>query len=342
MSSKIPLISIIIPVFNAEKYLSHCLDCIQNQSYHNFEVICINDGSIDNSERILLDYSKEDSRFIVISITNQGVSNARNIGINYAKGEYIMFIDADDWIEKETLALCINEIDDADILMFPYISEHKSGSRKRVLFKEKTLFTEEQSRILARRLIGPIEQELCNPATLDSYSTIWGKLYSRRIIGTSKFVDLKEIGRAEDTLFNIEVYKRAQQIKYTNEIWYHYRKSNNSQATNKHDPQLTEKFIKLYHYINHLCYSNEEKDALENRKALNTLGLGLNSCYTHKWVEQIQGIRNLLNNHTFKTALKTLKIDYFPFHWKLFFIFAKKRNTIAFWAILRIVKQFVK
>ena len=91
-------ISIIIPVYNAEKYLKCCLDSILNQSYKNLEIIIINDGSTDNSLKVIEEYKKNDNRIILISQKNQGVSKSRNNGLELATGDYIMFIDPDDWI----------------------------------------------------------------------------------------------------------------------------------------------------------------------------------------------------------------------------------------------------
>ena len=97
-----PFVSIIVPVYNTEEYLEECLNCLVNQTLENIEIICINDASTDNSLKILNDFSKNDDRIIIISNeTNQGLSITRNRGIKAAKGEYIVFFDSDDLIEKE-------------------------------------------------------------------------------------------------------------------------------------------------------------------------------------------------------------------------------------------------
>ena len=97
-----PIVSIIVPVFNVEKYLEKCLDSLLNQTYKKIEIICINNGSTDKSGEILKQYSKIDDRIVIITQANQGVSVARNEGIKKAKGNYIMFVDSDDWIDKDT------------------------------------------------------------------------------------------------------------------------------------------------------------------------------------------------------------------------------------------------
>ncbi|KZX14828.1 putative glycosyltransferase EpsH [Methanobrevibacter filiformis] len=115
-----PKISVIIPVYNAENYLNKCLDSVINQSLKNFEIICINDGSTDNSLKILKEYANKDKRIKIINQENKGAGAARNKGLNTAKGEYIEFVDSDDWLENNTLdylySLAKNK--NTDIIMF--------------------------------------------------------------------------------------------------------------------------------------------------------------------------------------------------------------------------------
>ena len=115
-------ISIIIPVYNSEKFVSRCLDHLLNQTYQNFEIICINDGSKDNSLSILKEYSKKDNRIIVLNQENKGIARTRNIGIKKASGDYIMFVDNDDYMESDYLeTYAKNAIDgDYDIVIGGY------------------------------------------------------------------------------------------------------------------------------------------------------------------------------------------------------------------------------
>ena len=108
-----PKVSVIVPVYNTEKYLPQCLDSIINQTFTDFECICINDGSTDNSLSILEEYAKKDSRIRIISQKNAGLSNVKNVGIKNATGIYITFIDSDDFVSLdyiEKLFKCIDEI----------------------------------------------------------------------------------------------------------------------------------------------------------------------------------------------------------------------------------------
>ena len=96
------IISIIVPVYNSELYLKKCLDSIISQTYKNIEIICIEDHSSDDSLRILREYEKKDQRIKVIQKANEGVSLARNAGLDVARGDYVLFVDSDDWIDQRT------------------------------------------------------------------------------------------------------------------------------------------------------------------------------------------------------------------------------------------------
>lgn len=198
-----PLVSIIVPVYNVETYLSQCLDSLQNQSYTNIEVIVIDDGSKDNSWSVLQKYVV-DKRFCCISQNNQGVSKARNKGLDLAKGEYVMFVDADDWLDCDAVTKCVTAMQESnsDVCLFDYMREFQNTSERRSLFDKSQKFDEKACQDLQCRMIAPTGTELVRPQTLDSFGTIWGKLYKRSVLTDIKFVDLKVIGTAEDTLFN--------------------------------------------------------------------------------------------------------------------------------------------
>lgn len=109
--------SLIIPAYNVEKYIKKCLDSVLNQTYNNYEIIIINDGSTDNTSKILESY-KSNKKIKIINQENKGLSNARNTGVSNAKGDYILFIDSDDFIEKELLEILNKTIKDEDLVRF--------------------------------------------------------------------------------------------------------------------------------------------------------------------------------------------------------------------------------
>ena len=119
-ANNIVYFSIIIPVYNVEKYLPKCLDSLINQTYGDIEIICVNDGSIDNSLQVLNEYAQKDARIKVINQENNGVSTARNVGIDNATGDYLLFVDADDWLDLKTCEILNNSIsiNCADLVSF--------------------------------------------------------------------------------------------------------------------------------------------------------------------------------------------------------------------------------
>lgn len=153
-----PKISIAIPVYNTEKYLRECLDSLLNQTLGDFEAICVNDGSTDNSLEILQEYAKKDSRFIIIDKENEGQGVARNIAIQKAQGEYLMCLDSDDWLENNALELLYNKIknDNCDILFFNFYKYIEKTKAKYIIkfteifknFKDKPFTQEEAGKLI--------------------------------------------------------------------------------------------------------------------------------------------------------------------------------------------------
>ena len=123
-----PSISIIIPVYNVEKYLRRCLDSVLNQTFSDWEAICVNDGSPDNCDKILADYAARDSRFKIVSKKNGGLSDARNVGLSHATGKYIMYLDSDDFIHPQTMEIAhaMAMRDNSDIVSFRYDSGYRA------------------------------------------------------------------------------------------------------------------------------------------------------------------------------------------------------------------------
>lgn len=117
-----PSVSIIIPIYKVEKYLRRCLDSVLNQTFQDWNAICVNDGSPDNSDKILAEYAARDSRFVIVNKENGGLSDARNAGMPYANGKYILYLDSDDFIHPQTLEIAYNLAvrDNSDIVSFTY------------------------------------------------------------------------------------------------------------------------------------------------------------------------------------------------------------------------------
>ena len=200
------LISIIVPVYNAEKTIKKCIDSILIQTYTNFELILINDGSKDNSLNILKKYENLDKRVIVISQENSGVSVTRNNGISVAKGDYIAFVDSDDYIAENALEILANEIEKnnkLDIVISGfYIVKNDTY---------KYLNT-----ILENKIFNNLDF-LLNEKLFKFISTPWGKIYKREIIKDNNIKFDKNLSLGEDTIFVLEYLKYIKNVKFINE-----------------------------------------------------------------------------------------------------------------------------
>lgn len=346
-----PLISIVVPVYNAEKYLDKCLSSLTSQSYKNIEIICVNDGSKDSSLNILKEYQEKNDRVVVIDKANEGVSVARNVALDIAKGEYILFVDSDDWIDISTCEEAVNTLleENADLVMWPYVKEYKDFSENKVIFKEsKIVFDREKTKRLHRRLFGLIDAELKNPESADALCTIWGKLYKSAFIKENgiRFEDIKNIGTYEDGLFNVEVFKHLNKVVYVNRHLYHYRKDNETSITTVYKSALAEQRRKLFNlmsdYITTHDLGNEYVKALQNRIALSILDIGLNSLSSNKSCKQKKKeIAIYLLSPEYKEAVKNLELKYFKLHWKVFFWCAKHGYVFGVYLLLKIIKKII-
>ena len=218
------LISVIVPVYNVEKYISKCIESILLQDYENFECILVDDGSKDNSGKICDDFAIKDNRIIVIHKKNGGVSRARNCGLKEAKGEYVCFIDGDDYVSKEYLSFLRGLIveNGADIslttCMFGNYSKQTQNKNK------KWVLTGESS---AREL-------LSYRIPIGCYSKMFKKSLFDKKGGVRFFEDLK-IG--EGFNFNITCFLQAKKVACSNQKIYYYRRDNQSSAMSSYSEE---------------------------------------------------------------------------------------------------------
>lgn len=319
-----PKVSIIVPIYNVEPYLRQCLDSLVNQTYKHIEIICVDDGSVDASGVILDEYAKADNRIIVIHTVNSGVSSARNTALYIASGQYIMFVDGDDWIDVCTCENAVFKAEEhaADLVMWPYIREFPNHSAPKAIFPEEKPFTSAECRELQRRMIGLLGTELALPENADALCTVWGKLYLRELIAQNdiRFTDLRRIGTYEDGLFNLHYLSHVKNAIYIPDYLSHYRK--NSGMTSKFRKELAAQWKNLFSdmrsYIELEKCGGDFDAALNNRISLSIIGLGLNALALPNR-EVLKEIRGILSEREYRAAIKTLPMRYFPPHWWVFF-----------------------
>jgi glycosyltransferase EpsH len=339
---KIPLVSIVVPVYNVEKYLFQCLDSIVNQTYTNLEIIVVNDGSPDNSHLIVEEFSKNDSRIKIINQENAGLSAARNTGIKEATGEYLMFVDSDDWVDVAIVEKLLSKIDGVELVVCSYYRSYENTVIPRFFDMEGII----KGEVFQRRLVGLIGNELNDPSQADSLVTIWGKLYKLSIVKQKElnFVSTKEIGTCEDLIFNIQYVDYIENVIVLNLPLYYYRKSNNTSFTSHYKSNLFFQWKNLFKQIKRLiCLNNEVfNSALNNRIALSIIGLGLNEMQNPEgFFSRYKKLRLILNDELYKKAYISLELKYFPMHWRLFFGFAKYRFVPGVYGMLLGINYFV-
>lgn len=225
------LVSIIIPIYNAEENIKKCLDSIIKQDYLNLEILCINDGSKDNSKKIIDTYQKKDKRIVVINKENSGVSDTRNLGIRLAKGNYIMFIDADDYISNDYIKVLMDVVkkNNSEYVISGYTEISNNTKKEKSIYKKENQVFD----ISYPKQIGNLLETFeINPC--------WKQLISKRVIYKNNIEFDKNIKYGEDMLFSLECYIASKKTTYVKNYGYFYI-INDSGAMRKKDIKSLEK-----------------------------------------------------------------------------------------------------
>lgn len=232
------VISIIIPVYNVEKYLERCLDSVVNQTLREIEIICVDDGSIDTSPSILRRYANLDSRIKIVSQKNKGQASARNAGIQVAKGTYIGFVDADDYVDSKMYERLFNEAlkINADVVECSAFVEDAGGidvssvqSQQRSFdFDEWQMDTPTKELFFGRRF----------------HAVLWNKIYKRSLLSTFSLLFCSRLRKGEDAVFQWEIMPFVKKYKRIKDKLYHYYYGRSGSVETMKDPQKTwEEFI---------------------------------------------------------------------------------------------------
>lgn len=340
-------VSVIVPVYNVAPYLPKCLDSILGQSYRNIEVIVVNDGSTDGSLDILQKYAATDNRVRLINQENAGVSAARNNGIKHSVGEYICFVDSDDWIDTDTIERGVRVAAECmvDVVLWGYVKEFSTSSARQPLSAKEEKYTGDDIVTLYRRILGPVGEQLRHPECVDSYVTPWGKLYRASIIRDNniEFVSTKELGTGEDLLFNVQLFPYIKSAVVLPCCLNHYRKNNASSLTSTHKPHFFTQWTRLQNLIWHEIEGNALlEEAFYNRIACTMIGLGLNEHAADvSYSEHKKRIFDILSTERYKKAIGMMKYSYLPIHWKVFFLSCRYRLFFVYWLLIKVIKKII-
>lgn len=271
ISEKNIKISVIVPVYNASKYLSECLDSIAKQTLKDIEIICINDGSTDNSLQILNDYFAKDKRFVIINQENQGVSVARNTGIESAKGAYIAFVDSDDYIKSDFLEILYSkavknnaEITAADIVYLTNgILEYDNYMSRQTFKIKKSLLT-----------------SCKHKAKFVKSVIVWNKLFRTDFVKKYNLRFMRGCKFGEDTCFIFLAVSLARKISLTRDTVYYYRKNDESVTKNAFNSTLAFDLVKTIDNIYNLLLQKIEEGVLSREYLMLFYAYEINQFHT--------------------------------------------------------------
>lgn len=318
------LISVIVPVYNVDKYLKECIESIINQTYTNLEIILVDDGSIDDSGSICDEYEKKDNRVKVIHKKNEGVSVARNIGLEIATGEWIGFIDSDDWIEVDYFTKMIK------IALEKNVEIVVCGYNRIVNKRKESINNSSKTTIIDSReyLIKTL-----NPQT--GYGFCHSKLYKRESIGDVVFDSNLVVG--EDALFNEQIATNIKKCCMFGDCLYNYRLNSDS-AVKRYDPNYATKYLKSMEASkNYLLKKyNGDNDVIQNYYnlvAFHVLLIAVNYCFNiqNNQKNKIKSLKEICEWPEFKDAIRkcnynnislTRKITLFTIKSKLYLLTA--------------------
>ena len=302
-----PKISIIIPVYNtSENYLRKCLDSVVGQSFQDIQVIIVDDGSKNEAGIICDEYAVKFPIIKVLHIENQGVSNARNIGMKEALGEYLMFLDSDDWLDVN---LCSNLVEymncnSPDVLVFHYskvIDEKIIPSPI-----ELTNYTFKTSEITELQLVIFRYSKQFNGINL---CTPWCKLYKTKMLQQRDLKFIKGLKRAEDMLFNLNVLEYAKDVRFFANTGYYYS-INDLSESQTFTPQITELSNQIRGYLEEFILKRKKENIFQealNAYCIENIFEQLYMYYSQD-KDKLKEFYKLLKKEPFRTAHKKVEI----------------------------------
>ena len=251
------LVSIVVPVYNVEKYLEECVSSITRQTYSNLEIILVNDGSSDNCPKICETWKKKDNRIKVIHKENAGLGMARNTGIDHATGQYICFFDSDDYIRVDTIEKCYQEItkESADVALFGYSRADGSGNivRRAIPYTDERVYSGEvvQSEFLPELISGKPQTRTKNHLWMSACMA----MYSMELIGRAnwQFVSERKI-IAEDAYSLLLLYKHVKKVVVIPQAFYVYRKNEQSLTST----YRKDRYQKIKYFYEHSCEASRQ------------------------------------------------------------------------------------
>lgn len=351
MNNEIKL-SIIIPCYNAELYIDKAIDSIINQNYKNWELILINDGSIDKTQDILQRYSSNDNRIKVINSNNGGVSKARNLGLEKVTGNWILFLDADDWYELNAFNKIVERISttSADVIGFNHFYNYKNKEWKRHNFKP-TIIERCNNEIewLKCDTLFPYYDQTKNNVFVGSIRGVWSKAFNIDVIKNNNIKFIEGLKIAEDAIFCLDVFNKSKRVVLYNDYLIHHR-IHPSSVMNKYIPNVIEiNNFSLNEYL-------KRKSYFDNPNDFNICFLGMISeCIfrmfklfllkkdcKYKLSDKLKILRNVTSSDIYKNYIDNTTYDFLPLGKKQIISSIKKKQFIIAYIVAYISKKYLE
>lgn len=328
-------ISVIVPIFNASKSIKKCIESIINQTYKNIEIILINDGSEDNTLEIINDYKEKDERIKVINKANSGVANTRNVGIEIATGQYIMFVDSDDYIDVNYIYEMHNELvkNDSDVAVSGMTScENNEKKIKKIIYKNESCNLQ----------FSEIISEIINKLT---FCSACKTLIKKELLTNNKIRFDENLKYCEDMIFSFNMLKKATKIRYVNSTGYYYVFSKNS-ATNKTDIKSINKYCQdNYYAFNYIKNNTQCENYLISNRVLTKINIAIKKViYSDKITYKLfkNEATKIYNKYLVETGIeKSFNVSEINYETKFNLILIKlllKRNYFIYYLLLKIKK----
>ena len=312
------LISVIVPVYNVEDYLDRCINSIINQTYNNLEIILVDDGSTDSSGKMCDDYALKDDRIKVLHKENGGVSSARNAGLDIASGDYIGFVDSDDYIACDMYETLFENaiINDADISMCQIQKQYLNGNYSHPVEHENCMLDKYEI------MSGFFEEGFIK----DIMYSVYDKIYKQELLENIRF---KEYYMGEDILFSFQTIIKAQKAYYDNKIGYYYILRENSAMTSNFSVKRFD-YVDAVTEIENICKNTYSDDIVEkahnwvfyhtlvNYRAMIIYGMRKEYCeVADKYKTYLKSNKACFGSLNRKRKIDYILSLYFPFVYKV-------------------------
>ena len=324
------MISIIVPIYNTNKeYLTKCLNSIINQTYPKIEILLIDDGSDEWCKNCYEEISQKDNRIKCIVQENQGVSNARNNGIKNANGDWIMFVDADDWLELDCCQKIMDRVEanpNLEILIGKVILNKKETEQKifNAYDNDKIITTKNDKEEL---LISILDD---NKSKYNYVESVWAKLFKREYLIKNNIFFKEKLRIGEDCLFTYEAYNKASTIYYLNDFIYHYRINENS-VSNSFNKYIIENynllfnaFLKLFSQED-ITYLKEEYMSFGCKQMVRFVKKYYGNCNNPKSYSELKlEFYKLIHSYPYNEFLEQVNLKLFPLKKRMILMLAKR------------------